>query len=126
MKLYSSSFLPIIIVLLIMGNDAFKELKESNINIFRNTKEENLLTNIKFCRVLSEDIKDRNKVLSEATGFDELSALYENIKNKIKNAYFEFTIIINKSIDEVYEDDIEYLSKQTKLLDKLCTNKNNI
>ena len=126
MKLYSSSFLPIIIVLLIMGNDAFKELKESNINIFRNTKEENLLTNIKFCRVLSEDIKDRNKVLSEATGFDELSALYENIKNKIKNAYFEFTIIINKSIDEVYKDDIEYLSKQTKLLDKLCTNKNNI
>ena len=75
----------------------------------------------------------------EARGFKELlnltkngiknsveSALYENIKNRIKNASFEFTGIINKSIHDVYEDDIEYLSKQTKLLDKLCNIKNNI
>ena len=48
----------------------------------------------------------------EATGFNELlnltkkeiknsveSALYENIKKRIKNASFKFTGIINKSID---------------------------
>ena len=139
MKLYSSSFLPIIIVLLRIGNQDYNELKESINNLFKNTNEENLLSNIKFCRVVSEDIKDGKKVLIEATGFKELlnltkngiknsveSALYENIKNRIKNACFEFTGIINKSIDDVYEDDIEYLSKQTKLLDKLCNIKNNI
>ena len=60
----------------------------------------------------------------EATGFKELlnltkegiknsveSALYENIKKRIKNSSFEFTEIINKSIDEIFEDDIEYLFK---------------
>lgn len=72
----------------------------------------------------------------EATGFKELlnltkegiknsveSALYENIKKRIKNSSFEFTGIINKSIDEVFEDDIENLSKQKKLIDKIYNDK---
>lgn len=125
MKLYSSSYLPIIIVFLKMGNDQSNELKEAIIDIFKKEKEDHLLNQTKFCRILSEDIKEGNKVLIEATGFNELlnltknemknsveSALYENIKKRIKNASFDFTYIINKSIEEVFEDDMEYLSKQ--------------
>ena len=139
MKLYSSSYLPIIIVFLQMGEDASNNLKNEVINIIKETKEEHLLKQAKFCRVLSEDIKEKNKVLIEATGFEELlnktkdeiknsveSALYENIKKRIKNASFEFTEIINKSIDEVFEDDVEYLSKQKKLLDKILNDNDKV
>ena len=136
MKLYSSSYLPIIIVFLQMGNDKSNKLKEAIKNELKEKKEEYILKQIKFCRVLSEDIKEGNKVLLEATGFKELlnltkegiknsveSALYENIKKRIKNSSFEFTGIINKSIDEIFEDDIEYLSKQKKLIDKIYNDK---
>lgn len=136
MKLYSSSYLPIIIVFLKMGNDQSNELKEAIIDIFKKEKEDHLLNQTKFCRILSEDIKEGNKVLIEATGFNELlnltknemknsveSALYENIKKRIKNASFDFTYIINKSIEEVFEDDMEYLSKQKKLLERILSEK---
>ena len=139
MKLYSSSYLPIIIVFLQMGEDASDNLKNEIIKIFKEAKEENLLKQAKFCRIISEDICDRKKVIFEATGFKELlnltkngiknsveSALYENIKKRIKNSSFEFTGVINKSIDEVFEDDVEYLSKQKKLLDKILNHDNKI
>jgi F0F1-type ATP synthase delta subunit len=48
------------------------------------------------------------------------SALFENIQKRIKNESFEFTGIINKSLEEVFEDDITYLSQQKKILDKIC------
>ena len=102
----------------------------------RKKKEEYLLKQAKFCRVLSEDLTERGEVWSEATGFKEIlnltkegvknsveSALYENIKKRIKNESFKFTEIINKSIDEVFEDDIEYLSRQKKLIDKIYNDK---
>ena len=139
MKLYSSSYLPIIIVFLQTGEDASDNLKNEIIKIFKEAKEENLLKQAKFCRIISEDICDRKKVIFEATGFKELlnltkngiknsveSALYENIKKRIKNSSFEFTGVINKSIDEVFEDDVEYLSKQKKLLDKILNHDNKI
>jgi len=132
MRLYSSSYLPIIIVFLQMGEDDTNLMKEETLNIFKESKEEeHLLKQTKFCRVISEDICDKKKVIYEATGFNELlnltkkeiknsveSALYENIKKRIKTASFEFTGVINKSIDEVFEDDMAYLSKQKKLLEK--------
>ena len=69
MKLYSSSFLPITMTLLRMEKDAFKELKEFIINISINIKEENLLSNIKFCRILYEGIKDGNKEAGGLTNY---------------------------------------------------------
>ena len=54
------------------------------------------------------------------------SALFENIQKRIKNESFEFTGIINKSLEEVFEDDITYLSQQKKILDKICKEQNKI
>jgi hypothetical protein len=93
-----------------MGNDKSNKLKEAIKDELKEKKDEYILKQVKFCRVLSEDIKEGNKVLLEATGFKELlnltkegiknsveSALYENIKKRIKNSSFEFTGIIYKS-----------------------------
>ena len=54
------------------------------------------------------------------------SALFENIQKRIKNESFEFTGIINKSLEEVFEDDITYLSQQKKILDKIRKKQNKI
>ena len=54
------------------------------------------------------------------------SALFENIQKRIKNESFEFTGIINKSLEEVFEDDMTYLSQQKKILDKICKEQNKI
>ena len=88
--------MPIIIVFLQMGEDDTNIMKEETMNIFKESKEEHLLKQTKFCRVISEDICNKKKVMYEATGFNELlsmtkkeiknsveSALYENIKKRI-------------------------------------------
>ena len=54
------------------------------------------------------------------------SALFENIQKRIKNESFEFTGIINKSLEEVFQDDITYLSQQKKILDKIRKKQNKI
>ena len=51
------------------------------------------------------------------------SALFENIQKRIKNESFEFTGIINKSLEEVFEDDITYLSQQKKFWIKFVKSK---
>ena len=51
---YSSSYLPIIIVFLQMGEDDTNIMKEETMNIFKESKEEHLLKQAKFCRVISK------------------------------------------------------------------------
>ena len=137
MNLYSSSYLPLIIVFLQMGEDAANKSKNAIIELFKETKEDHLLDKTKFCRVVSEDIKEGKVLVAKADGFPKLleltkneiknsveSALYENIQKRIRNKSFEFTGIINKSIEEIFEDDISYLSCQKNFLDKISEDKN--
>ena len=73
-------------------------MKKVIVNIFKETKDEKLLTKTKFCRIVSEDIKDGKRLKEKATGFKKLldltkeemknsveSALFENIQKRIKN-----------------------------------------
>ena len=89
MKLYSSSYLPLIIVLLRYGEGEAEEMKKEIIDIFKETKDEKLLTKTKFCRIVSEDIKDgkKDRIKEKATGFKELLDLTkEEMKNSVESA----------------------------------------
>ena len=142
MRIYSSSYLPLIILFLKMGKYAADESKKAIVEIFKETKEEHLLKKAQFCRVLSEDLievtdKKKKKIIAKAEGFPELlkltkneiknsveSALFENIQKRIKTESFEFNDNMNKLIDEVFQEDKLYLSYQKKLLDKIIQDKN--
>ena len=77
MRIYSSSYLPLIILFLKMGKYAANESKKTIVEIFKETKEDHLLKKAQFCRVLSEDLievteKKKEKSISKSRGISRI------------------------------------------------------
>ena len=65
-------------------------MKEVIVNIFKETRDEKLLTKTKFCRIVSEDIKDgkKDRIKEKATGFKELLDLTKEEIKKFNRISF--------------------------------------
>ena len=77
MRIYSSSYLPLIILFLKMGKYAADESKKAIVEIFKEAKEDHLLKKAQFCRVLSEDLievteKKKEKSISKSRGISRI------------------------------------------------------
>ena len=87
MRIYSSSYLPLIILFLKMGKYAANESKKTIVEIFKETKEEHLLKKAQFFRVLSEDlIEVKEKKRKKYYKSKRISPFVKLTKNKIKNS----------------------------------------
>ena len=134
MKLYSGSYLPIIIVILqSIDENEYENMKNAIIEVLTEEDKE-IIKNVNFCNVLSEEIIlniNKQQILISSHGIPELlklteklikssveSALFQNIKNSIKISSFKFADDLFQSMNGIFEEEINYLKNQKKYLKK--------
>ena len=135
MKLYSGSYLPIIIVILqSIDENESENMKNAIIEVLTEEDKE-IIKNVNFCQVLSEEKVlniNKEKIVIPSHGIPDLlklteklikssveSALFQNIKNSIKITSFKFADDLFQSMNEIFEEEINYLKDQKKYLKKI-------
>ena len=135
MKLYSGSYLPIIILILQSYDKEESNMMKNTILDILNEEDSENIKNVNFCIMLAEE-KVLNimgeKILVSSYGIPELlnlteklikssveSALFQNIKNSIKNSSFNFANDLFLSMNKIFDVEINYLKNQKKYLEKI-------